>query len=140
MMFPLRTEPSTSMRSTAGTSWPQGARTLTVPLRARTSSMSTAMPGLVMIVRFPLPTSALRRTAGSVMTASVKSRVTLPLVTLTSSCLGTTHGPSRRALPLVTSIRTRSFGARAPSVPACAGATPAPGAAGRSAVSAASSA
>ena len=59
---------------------------------------------------------------GCVITASVKSSVTAPLLTLTSIRRGTSHGPVRSTLEDWQSIRTRSLGAGAPStVPAADG-------------------
>ena len=97
------------------------------------------MPGLVISLSPPPLTSAVMRSSGCVITASVKSSVTPPPLTLTSSSFGTTQGPSRRALLPWTWIRTRSFGV-ALTAPAPGGTTAAPGVAGRSVVSAASSA
>jgi hypothetical protein len=70
---------------------------------------------------------------GHQVTASVKSSVTLPLVTRSSMRWGTIHRPSRRAVPPWQAMRTTSFGVP-PGAPAgdC-------GAAGRSEISAASS-
>src|SRR5215472_2495464 len=70
---PLPTRPETVINSETGTSGPQGARTLMWPLPITTSSVSTAMPGLVIIVRLPLRTSASNSTERCAMTASVKS-------------------------------------------------------------------
>ena len=57
--------------------------------------MSTTMPGLVTRVSIPEPTSASMGSNGCVMTASVKSSVTHPLLTRTSIRRGTSHGPVR---------------------------------------------
>ena len=95
--------------------------------------MLTRIPGLVTSLRLPLWTSASIRSDGHQVTASVKSNVTLPLVTCTCMRLGTIHGPSRRAVPAWQSMRTTSFGFTAG---APAGDS---GAAGRSETSAASS-
>ena len=103
------------------------------------SSASTTMPGLVISLRLPPRTSAVMRSSGWVITASVKSSVTLPPRTVTSSSFGTTQRPSRRTLLPRTSMRTSSFGV-ALTAPGPGGATTAPAVAGRSAVSAASSA
>jgi hypothetical protein len=92
------------------------------------------MPGLVSSVSMPLPTSASIWSDGCVITASVKSSVMWPLLTRTSIRGGTSQRPSRLAQPLVRSMRIMSFGLR-PSAPATS-----PGAAGRSRLSAASSA
>ena len=90
--MPLPTLPDTSIRSTDA-SCPQGALTSSLPLRTATSSMSTTMPGLVTSVRTPEPTSASMGSNGCVITASVKSSVTAPLLTRISIRRGTSHGP-----------------------------------------------
>ena len=58
----------------------------------------TTIPGLEKSLSIPLLTSAVMRSSGSVITASVKSSVTPPPLTLTSIAFGTTQRPSRRAL------------------------------------------
>ena len=58
VMLPLPILPDTSIRNVAGTSAPQGALTVTVPLRTDTSSVSTTMPGFVSSRSDPLCTSA----------------------------------------------------------------------------------
>jgi len=109
MKWPLPTVPTTSIRSTSGTSGPHGARTFTWPLRTATSSVSTTMPGLMMRMMCPLRISASSRSVGRVMTAWVKSRFSWPLRTRASIRCGTTHRPSRLACPLPQSIRTTSL-------------------------------
>jgi hypothetical protein len=125
--------PATSIRNLTGTSGPHGACTFTLLPRIARSSVLTRIPGLVTSLRLPLWTSASIRSDGHQVTASVKSNVTLPLVTCTCMRLGTIHGPSRRAVPAWQSMRTTSFGFTAG---APAGDS---GAAGRSETSAASS-
>jgi Winged helix DNA-binding domain len=132
LTLPLPTLPDMPTRSVTGSSSRHGARTLTLPLRIATSSASTTMPGFVTRVRFPLRTSASIWSCDADITASVKSSVTLPLVTRTSIRCGTTQRPSRRILPLRQSMCTTSFGCGS-------GASTKPGTAGRSVVSAASS-
>src|ERR1700722_12407966 len=108
--WPLPTLPVTSILSRTGTSGPQGARTLTCPLRIATSSASTTIPGLVLSRTWPLRTSMLSCSVGWVMTAWVKSSMTWPLVTFTSIRCGTTHRSTRRTCPLVQSMRATSLG------------------------------
>jgi hypothetical protein len=128
-MCPLVTLPETTIRSSTGMLSLHGERTVTWPLRTETSSVSTVMPGLVRICRWPLLTLASISRTGSEMTARVKSSITCPLVTPTSRRRGTTHWPSRRAWPLPHWIFIRPFGAGR-----LAGRRAASGLAGRSAV------
>ncbi len=132
-MLLLSALPDTSIRNPTGTPGPHGIRSFTLLRRIARSSVLTRMPGLVTSVRFPLRTAASICSVGHEVTASVKSSVTLPLVTCTSMRRGTSHGPSRRAVALWQSMRITSFGLAA-GAPAgdCR-------AAGRSEISAASS-
>jgi len=109
-MTPLPTVPETWMRRMTGAAGSPGASILVAPLRTDTSPASTTMPGLVIRVSAPLRTSASIRSDGWVITAPVKSSVTVPLATRTSIRRGTTQGPSRVTLLLPQSMRTRSFG------------------------------
>ena len=116
VMQPLPTLPDTWIRS-RDPSGLQGALTSRLPLRTATSSISTTMPGLITSVSTPEPTSASMGSDGCVITASVKSSVTTPLLTRTSIRRGTSHGPVRSTAEDWQSMRTRSFGAGAPSIP-----------------------
>src|SRR5271166_488099 len=131
--WPLPTLPVTSIRSWTGTSEPHGSRTWTWPLRMATSSASTTIPGLVTSPTYPLRTSMSSLSDGCVITASVKSSFTWPLVTFTSIRCGTTHRSTRCTCPLAQSMRATSLARGA--VPGLATAP----SAGRSATSRASS-
>jgi 4a-hydroxytetrahydrobiopterin dehydratase len=127
---PASKVPETSIRNLTGTPAPHGARTFTPLALTARSSVFTTMPGLVSSRRLPPRTATSSWSDGHEVTASVKSSVTLPLVTSTCMRRGTIHGPCRRVLEAWHSMRTRSFGL----VPG-----PAAGDAGRSDTSAASS-
>ena len=107
---------------------PGGLGSVTPPPSTDMSPASTTMPGLVISLSPPPLTSAVMRSSGCVITASVKSSVTPPPLTLTSSSFGTTQRPSRRT-PITFMLRQdlawllqAHRGAAAPAEP-----TPGPG-------------
>ena len=74
---------------------------------------------------FPWPAEIARSRVGWLMTAVEKSIATLPCLASTSRRRGTIQGPSRLMVPCLIFSSTRSLAA-------AAGASPAPGEAGRS--------